>query len=149
MRLSVEEMKLHTLQEALHFHYIALIFFHLMYVPFPVSCSVCCMVCVLLCMAFVKYVFCFCCQVFCTSFDVHLDQHVWIAILLVPVIVLSWIRNLEELSPFSLIANVCILFSVCNSLRCDKFFHVSSLCKNFVIVFNSEVAMAEVEFSEL
>ena len=66
-------------------------------------------------MPFVIYVFCFClcCQVFCTSFDVHLDQRVWIAILLVPVVVLSWIRNLEELSPFSLIANFCILFSMC------------------------------------
>ena len=36
----------------------------------------------------------------------------WIAILIPFVVIFCWIRNLDELTPFSLVANICILFSL-------------------------------------
>ena len=47
-------------------------------------------------------------QVFCEAFDVRLDRHIWIAILILPMVVLSWIRNLDELASLSMVANLCI-----------------------------------------
>lgn len=51
-------------------------------------------------------------QVFCDAFAVNIDKKAWIAILIAPVVIFCWIRNLEALSPFSLVANLCILFSL-------------------------------------
>ncbi|KAL5460474.1 hypothetical protein EMCRGX_G033925 [Ephydatia muelleri] len=51
-------------------------------------------------------------QVFATAFDIHIDCRVWMVILLAPVILFSWIRNLDTLASFSSIANVCIVFSL-------------------------------------
>ena len=51
-------------------------------------------------------------QVFCEALDIAIGKKVWIVIMLVPVVVFCFIRNLESLSPFSLVANMCILFSL-------------------------------------
>ena len=47
-----------------------------------------------------------------TAFDVHLSDQVWIAILILPLILFTWIRNLDTLAIFSAIANLCIVFSL-------------------------------------
>lgn len=48
-------------------------------------------------------------QVFCEVFGASsIDRHAWIAILILPMVVLSWIRNLDELSSLSMVANLCI-----------------------------------------
>ena len=49
-------------------------------------------------------------QVFCEAFGVSISKKAWVAIFILPVVVLSWIQNLEELTPFSLVANMCIVF---------------------------------------
>ncbi len=46
----------------------------------------------------------------CRAFDVNIGYQAWIAIVLGMVILLSWIRNLEDLTSTSMIANLCILF---------------------------------------
>ena len=51
-------------------------------------------------------------QVFSVAFNVNLGQRAWVAILILPMVVLSWIRNLDELSAFSMVANVCIVASL-------------------------------------
>lgn len=51
-------------------------------------------------------------QVFCQAFNINLSPKVWIAIVLIPMAVFCWIRNLEDLTPFSLVANCCIMFSL-------------------------------------
>lgn len=43
---------------------------------------------------------------------VPLDKRVWIGILLPLVILFSWIKNLDTLVPFSLVANFCIFFGL-------------------------------------
>lgn len=47
-----------------------------------------------------------------TAFDVQLSDQVWIAILILPLIFFTWIRNLDTLAIFSAIANLCIVFSL-------------------------------------
>lgn len=49
-------------------------------------------------------------QVFCEALAVTIGKEAWIAIIIIPVVVFCWIRNLESLAPFSLVANLCILF---------------------------------------
>lgn len=49
-------------------------------------------------------------QVFCEALDVTFGKQAWVAILITPVVLFCWIRNLESLSPFSLVANLCIIF---------------------------------------
>ena len=51
-------------------------------------------------------------QVFVTAFDIYLSDQVWIAILILPLILFTWIRNLDTLAIFSTIANLCIVFSL-------------------------------------
>ena len=54
-------------------------------------------------------------QVFVEAFHVDFGKcnpQIWIAILVVPIVVLSWIRNLDELSSFSMVANICILIAL-------------------------------------
>ena len=51
-------------------------------------------------------------QVFCVTYDLNLGQRAWIGILIPPMVVLSWIRNLNELASFSMVANVCILVTL-------------------------------------
>ncbi|XP_064404881.1 proton-coupled amino acid transporter 1-like [Halichondria panicea] len=57
-------------------------------------------------------------QVFCSAFGVSLADkqqdaiHAWIAVIIIPIVVFCWIRNLESLSPFSIIANACIVISL-------------------------------------
>ena len=51
-------------------------------------------------------------QVFREAFQVHISMEVWIAIVLPLVILCCWIRDLDNLTPFSLVANLCILFSI-------------------------------------
>ena len=51
-------------------------------------------------------------QVFCSAFGVQLGTRPWIAIIILPIIVFCWIRNLEDLTPFSTVANICILLSL-------------------------------------
>ena len=47
-----------------------------------------------------------------TAFDIYLSDQVWIAILILPLILFTWIRNLDTLAIFSTIANLCIVFSL-------------------------------------
>lgn len=47
-------------------------------------------------------------QIFCFAFSVEWPFRAWVAIILLPIVVFSWIRNLDNLSPLSYIANVCI-----------------------------------------
>ena len=51
-------------------------------------------------------------QVFCIAFNFNIGQRAWISILIVPMVVLSWIRNLNELSAFSMVANICVLVTL-------------------------------------
>ena len=51
-------------------------------------------------------------QVLKTAFEYELTTDQAIAIVLPLVIICSWIRELESLTPFSLIANVCTVFSL-------------------------------------
>lgn len=51
-------------------------------------------------------------QVFSTAFNISIDCRVWMVIMLAPVILFSWIRNLDTLASFSSIANICIVFSL-------------------------------------
>lgn len=51
-------------------------------------------------------------QVVCLAFGPQIGYRAWIAILLPFVVIFCWIRNLDELTPFSTIANLCILFSL-------------------------------------
>lgn len=46
------------------------------------------------------------------TFDVNIGERAWIGILMVLVVVLSWIRNLNELAYFSMVANVCIFITL-------------------------------------
>ena len=38
-----------------------------------------------------------------------MDYRIWVVVLLVPVIIFSWIRNLDTLASLSGLANICIL----------------------------------------
>lgn len=51
-------------------------------------------------------------QVFCEALDVSIGKQAWVAILITPVVVFCWLRNLKDLAPFSLVANLCICFSL-------------------------------------
>ena len=51
-------------------------------------------------------------QVVCRAFGLSWDPKIWILVILPFVIVFSWIRNLDDLTPFSMIGNLCILFSL-------------------------------------
>ena len=51
-------------------------------------------------------------QVFIAAFDADMPDQVWIAILILPLILFTWIRNLDTLAIFSAIANLCIVFSL-------------------------------------
>ena len=51
-------------------------------------------------------------QVFIFAFDIEMSDQVWIAILILPLIFFTWIRNLDTLAIFSTIANLCIVFSL-------------------------------------
>ncbi len=57
-------------------------------------------------------------QVFCSAFGLSLAHeridaiHAWICIIILPMIVFCWIKNLESLVPFSMVANLCVLFSL-------------------------------------
>uniref|UniRef100_A0A1X7UTD8 Uncharacterized protein n=2 Tax=Amphimedon queenslandica TaxID=400682 RepID=A0A1X7UTD8_AMPQE len=46
------------------------------------------------------------------TYCIHYDKRIWILIILIPVILLSWIRNLDHLSSLSMLANLCILFGL-------------------------------------
>ena len=48
----------------------------------------------------------------CSAFGLQLDVHYWIAIILPLVIVCCWIRNWDDLASFSMIGNLCIVFSL-------------------------------------
>lgn len=51
-------------------------------------------------------------QVFEDAFNISIRVQVWIVIVLPLIIVCCWIRDLDTLTPFSLIANMCIIFSL-------------------------------------
>lgn len=53
-----------------------------------------------------------CAQVMFMAFGLDLSETQWIAILILPVVVFSWIRDLDQLSYFSMLANLAILFSL-------------------------------------
>ncbi len=48
----------------------------------------------------------------CRAFGIGLGSEAWIAMTVVLVTLLTWIRNLDELAIMSSIANLCILFSL-------------------------------------
>ena len=82
-----------------------------MWFGFPVQYHEYHFVCVCVCVC-VYVCVCVWLQVFCSAFDQEWGQRAWIAILVIPLVIFSWIRSLEELTVFSMIANVCILFSL-------------------------------------
>ena len=51
-------------------------------------------------------------QVACSAFGLQLDIHWWIAIILPLVIVCCWIQDWDDLASFSMIGNLCIVFSL-------------------------------------
>ena len=51
-------------------------------------------------------------QVMCNAFGIELGPNAWIAIVLPLVIFLCWIRNLDTLTPLSMVANIAIIFSL-------------------------------------
>ena len=48
----------------------------------------------------------------CFAFGFYLFPKIWILIILPFVVIFSWIRNLDDLTPFSMLGNLCILFSL-------------------------------------
>ena len=44
-------------------------------------------------------------QTYCIDWSIK----AWIAIIILPIILFSWIRNLDNLAPLSTLANICIL----------------------------------------
>ena len=48
-----------------------------------------------------------------TAFCIDLDTKIWIATAILPVILFSWIKNLDHLAPLSALANICILLGLC------------------------------------
>ncbi len=53
-------------------------------------------------------------QVFCSAFGANLDERAWIAIIIIPVaIFMVAITEMNSIVPFSLVANVFILYSLC------------------------------------
>lgn len=51
-------------------------------------------------------------QVFGDAFGIYINRHGWIAILILPMVILCWIRNLDELASLSMVANLCIGFAL-------------------------------------
>ena len=51
-------------------------------------------------------------QVACSAFGLQLDVHWWIAIIVPLMIVCCWIQNWEDFASFSMIGNLCIVFSL-------------------------------------
>lgn len=43
---------------------------------------------------------------------VEIDFRIWILIILIPVILFSWIRNLDNLASLSMLANICIFLGM-------------------------------------
>ena len=46
------------------------------------------------------------------AFNIDISVRLWIVIVLPLIILCCWIRDLDTLTPFSLIANLCIVFSI-------------------------------------
>ena len=46
------------------------------------------------------------------AFCISLKKEAWIAVMIVPLVVFNWIRNLDNLASLSMLANVCILFGL-------------------------------------
>ena len=46
------------------------------------------------------------------AFCISLDKKAWIAVMIIPLIVFNWIRNLDNLASLSMLANFCILFGL-------------------------------------
>ena len=51
-------------------------------------------------------------QVACSAFGLQLDVHWWIAIIIPLMVVCCWIQNWDDLASFSMIGNLCIVFSL-------------------------------------
>lgn len=51
-------------------------------------------------------------QVIQEAYHLEWSQQVWIAFLILPLVLFSWIRNLDHLSPLSFVANVCLLVGI-------------------------------------
>lgn len=58
-----------------------------------------------------------------TTFCIDLDTKIWIATAILPIILFSWIKNLDHLAPLSALANICILLGLC-VIFYDEIFHV-------------------------
>ena len=48
----------------------------------------------------------------CYAFGFYWNHQNWILVILPFVVIFSWIRNLDDLTPFSMMGNLCILFSL-------------------------------------
>ena len=50
-------------------------------------------------------------EAYCVDFNTTPESAVkcWIAIIVIPMIIFSWIRNLDSLAPFSMFANLCTI----------------------------------------
>ena len=46
------------------------------------------------------------------AFCVFLKKEVWIAVMILPLVIFNWIRNLNNLASLSMLANFCILFGL-------------------------------------
>lgn len=51
-------------------------------------------------------------QVFCSAFGVHLERRVWIAMLILPFILASSIRNLANMVPFCMVSNILLVYCI-------------------------------------
>lgn len=58
-----------------------------------------------------------------TTFCIDFDTKIWIATAILPVIIFSWIKNLDHLAPLSALANICILLGLC-VIFYDEIFHL-------------------------
>ncbi len=59
------------------------------------------------------------------TYCIHWSHNVWTAIMIIPITTFSWIRNLDNLAPLSLIANVGIFFGIF-VIVCDEIYKLTT-----------------------
>lgn len=64
-------------------------------------------------------------QIMNVVYCIDLDHRIWSAILIPIITIFSWIRNLDNLAPLSLVANVGIFFGIF-VITCDELYKLST-----------------------